>query len=721
MSRDQNPLVIIGGGCAGLSLAVHLCDAGVDRSIVIVEPRRLDDYYNDRTWCGFSTRPHRFDHLARHRWASWRFFTETACASHHAKVCQYQQIAASDFYAHCLSRLAQDARIEVLSGHSVVAVRGSQVEMIDRDGVGRSVVAGHIFDSRPPTLSEVAGGPDDTLLWQQFVGLEVETDLDAFDPSSATMMDFRTPQRGAIHFIYVLPTTSRTALVEATGFVTRPGDYDTLRDDAARYLRDILGLGAWRLSRREQGAIAMTTALLPALVAPAHINPYVTPIGIGAGAAKPSTGYAFAAIQEHSERLARAVAQNRPLRSLVPGRTVSRKLDQIFLEYLARNPSRAPGLFLRIAAGTNADRFARFMMNHGSIVDDLAVIASMPKMPFITQALRSHRLLIHPRARELPTAAPLGMATRADADNYRRIHTLVALPLIALLCTALSLAGPIPLGYQLVLLGLGLASIGMPHGAMDHRVAEVCIRPRLGARGAQCRWFFGVGYLGLSAIVLLGWATLPLFTLVAFFLYSAVHFGMGDDGHTPLAAAVFRGAVPIVLPLAIRPVESGGLLSSVAGRAVDLLPLQGALVAAALVCVIVTLVHAILYNPWRQAALVACELLLLVVANYVAPPLIAFGLYFVLLHASRHMIDLADWLSPGDVRSGLMRVGRECWPLTLITLAAMSVALVFIQRDSIEAGVVRVLFVTVSALTVPHMIVTAIAARRAVATAPAVI
>lgn len=716
MSREQDPLVIIGGGCAGLSLATHLCDAGVYQPIVIVEPRRLDDYFNDRTWCGFYTRHHRFGHLAKSRWSNWRFVTDRAEASHQSETSHYQQIAAGDFYADCLARLSKDSRVELLLGHSVLTVRGKDVETIDREGRTRCLAAGHIFDSRPPTGTEVIGGPDDTLLWQQFVGLEVETDHDDFDPAGVTMMDFRTPQRGEIHFVYVLPTTRRTALVEATGFLARPGDYDTLHDDAARYVRDILGIESWRVSRREQGMIAMTTARIPGRDALAAANPHVTSIGLGGGAAKPSTGYAFAAIQEHSEKLALAVVQNRSPRSMVPGRAVSRWLDQIFLAYLARHPSRAPELFLRIAAGTKPDRFARFMMNHGTLLDDLAVVASMPKTPFILQALRSHRVLLYPRARRTPGVMPIekaaGVGSAATADDYRRVHTLVALPLIALLCAGLWIVGPIPLGWQLALLGVGVASLGMPHGAMDHRVAEMCIKPRLGALGSQWGRLFVVGYLGLAAIVLLGWATIPLVTLVAFLLYSAVHFGLGDNGQGSVAAAVARGAVPIVLPLAIQPLESGSLLSAVAGQSVDLVPLQGVLITAAILCVLVTLVRAVGYNTPRQAALIACEVLLLIVANFAAPPLIAFGLYFVLLHASRHMIDLADWLAPGDVRRGLKRIGRECWPLTLMTLAAMSVALVFIRRDSMETSVVRVLFVTLSALTVPHMIVTSLAARR---------
>ena len=723
MSREQNPLVIIGGGCAGLSLATHLCDAGVDQRIVVVEPKRLDDYFNDRTWCGFSTRPHRFDHLANCRWSNWKFSTDTASASHHSNSYKYQQIASGDFYRDCLTRLASDPRVELRLGQSVVGIDGPDIETIGRDGERGNLTARHIFDSRPPTLRDVEGGPDDTLLWQQFVGLEVETDEDAFDSASAMMMDFRTPQRGAIHFVYVLPTTSRTALVEATGFLPKSGRYDLLDEDAARYLRGILGVATWRVIRREQGAIAMTTATIPEKVPRELVNPHVTRIGLGAGAAKPSTGYAFAAIQEHSERLTQAIVKNRSTTSLVPGRGVSRMLDQIFLAYLARNPERAPALFHRIAQGTNPQRFARFMMNHGSMVDDLAVIASMPKTPFIKQAMLSCRLLISPRRRASANDEAVRSNARSEVDEYRRIHTIVALPLIAVLLAVLALVGPMPIWVQLVLLGIGVASLGMPHGAMDHRVAEVCIKPQLnqnlGGLAARWRSTFAIGYLGLAAVVLLGWATFPLVTLVAFLAYSAVHFGLGDDEHSSLSTAVFRGAIPILLPLAIQPVEAGGLLSSVAGAWVNLVPLQGWLIAFASVCVIVTLVRGALYNAPGRATVIACEVMLLVVANFVAPPLIAFGLYFVLLHSSRHMIDLADWLSPGDVRSGLKRVGRECWPLTLMTLIAMAVALMFLSQDSMEAGVIRVLFVALSALTVPHMIVTALAARRVESGVPA--
>ena len=393
MPSDRVPIVILGGGCAGLSLAIHLSSLGLDDDIVIVEPRTRSEYLNDKTWCGFSTRNTIFDQIANVSWKSWLIEGETDRLRHvNSKYC-YQRIASADFYQHCFDSLAQNLRVSIVFGATDISCHGQRVEFTPPAQNGnvqpsRTVLASHVFDSRPVLPLDLRGRPQDVLLWQQFVGLEVETDHDVFDPDSAVLMDFRTPQRGAIHFMYVLPISKRKALVEATGFVQEPAPFGPYQDDVARYLGRAHGLGPgdWRECRREQGIIPMTTARLER-----HPYPGVTRIGVAGGAAKPSTGYAFAAIQQHSRRIAESLVKG-TLDDRLPGRLVSLLLDQVFLSYLSKYPSRAPELFLRIARGTSPDRFARFMMNHGDWRDDLAVIAAMPKWPFIVEAFRSRAI-----------------------------------------------------------------------------------------------------------------------------------------------------------------------------------------------------------------------------------------------------------------------------------------------------------------------------------------
>src|SRR5690606_37462717 len=97
-------------------------------------------------------------------------------------------------------------------------------------------------------------------------------------------------------------------------------------------------------------------------------------IGIAGGHAKPSTGYAFVAVQRFARRLAAALAQTplpptprvRPLRTEL--------LDAVFLHYLARHPANAPGLFRRMFERVPSARLIRFLSDKGTPLDDLRVM-----------------------------------------------------------------------------------------------------------------------------------------------------------------------------------------------------------------------------------------------------------------------------------------------------------------------------------------------------------
>ncbi len=56
-------IIIIGAGCAGLSLAWQLTQRGLSgRNVVLLEPRT--EYGRDRTWCFWNVLPHDFDAAA---------------------------------------------------------------------------------------------------------------------------------------------------------------------------------------------------------------------------------------------------------------------------------------------------------------------------------------------------------------------------------------------------------------------------------------------------------------------------------------------------------------------------------------------------------------------------------------------------------------------------------------------------------------------------------
>jgi Brp/Blh family beta-carotene 15,15'-monooxygenase len=315
------------------------------------------------------------------------------------------------------------------------------------------------------------------------------------------------------------------------------------------------------------------------------------------------------------------------------------------------------------------------------------------------------------------------------AAEARRIQTAVALILTAGLLAVIGLLMPVSAGIQIATVGLSVLVFGIPHGAMDHRVAEWVLRDRL-----QQRWapVFAATYCGLALLMLLIWRLAPVAALVIFLILGAFHFGLGDiespkkklGRGTLLLFAFTRGVLPIALPIVFHRAEVttlfGWLMPQPAGA--TLLPMSliyPAAVSLVVASFLVQLAHCLVNrNPGEIG-----ELLLLALVASILPPLIGFAVYFGLWHSPRHIIELASWRVrqlPGDpldtgrdvlsFKTGLRQVALEAIPLTLLTWVMMAAAFALAARSSsVDATTVRVIFISLSALTVPHMLLTAAA------------
>lgn len=347
---------IIGAGCAGLSLAVHLVEAGFREPLDLYD-ERLHFEDDDRTWCAFRVDAHRFAGCVSKRWNRVSVRAEGKNALALLRDHPYEHIAARDFYAEALRVLRAAENVTLHLGESVEALPGARIRT--REGI-RSY--GHVFDSS----LQLEALPDG--LWQTFSGALVETEEPRFDPSTATLMDFDVglPRPDALQFRYLLPFDRHRALVEDTYF-------GRSRVQAGASLGPWLQeLGPHRVLRRESGTLPMSIGL-----GRGH-SQGVTPIGLAAGAAKPSSGYAFDFIQRHSRALVRD-----------PKAPVARTqgvlaLDQILLDELVRRPRLGATLFRRMFQRNEGDRIARFMMEGASALDMAAIMASVPSLRLVS-------------------------------------------------------------------------------------------------------------------------------------------------------------------------------------------------------------------------------------------------------------------------------------------------------------------------------------------------
>jgi lycopene beta-cyclase len=362
-AETVHDIAIIGGGLAGLSLAVRLARPQFRHlGIVLIEPRRA--YARDHTWSCWSVRDHPFTAITT-RWESWLVASETRTVRRGAPGITYGAIAADAFYALALKIIGGAPWITRLNAGADSLRELPDRVMIEAEG---TIQARQVFDARPPATASNSG------LRQIFLGQEIEAGHDVFDPSAAMLMDFRLPPSPApgVHFMYVLPSSPRRALVEDTWFV-RPGvtppDH---RAAIAAYLAHHHRLAEFGVSFEEHGDLPMDPDFTPPDESRIH------PIGAASGALRPATGYAFLAIQAQCDQIAAALAADGRLATTVRRPVTVRAMDRLLLASLRRAPAQAPEIFGRLFSRCPPARLVRFLSDRGSRLDNAFVAANTP-------------------------------------------------------------------------------------------------------------------------------------------------------------------------------------------------------------------------------------------------------------------------------------------------------------------------------------------------------
>ena len=108
-------------------------------------------------------------------------------------------------------------------------------------------------------------------------------------------------------------------------------------------------------------------------------------LGLGGGAARPSTGYAFSRIQAQADRVVAALTRGEVPDTSIDSR-MTRFMDRVFLQVLATAPDRGPALFECLFRNAPEDRLERFLSGSTRAADRLWVMASLPPLPFLRAA-----------------------------------------------------------------------------------------------------------------------------------------------------------------------------------------------------------------------------------------------------------------------------------------------------------------------------------------------
>lgn len=307
---------------------------------------------------------------------------------------------------------------------------------------------------------------------------------------------------------------------------------------------------------------------------------------------------------------------------------------------------------------------------------------------------------------------------RTQSSLFRRVrlYSRIAVATATLLSIIFSSSlGRDSLNWQVVMAAVALG-VGIPHGALDHLVTLKNAAPLK-------MTIFILVYVAVALAAI--WAILQwnIWGFIAVVLMSSLHFGVGDSAFiaeldrlekregSPIPVWAYAGAaglLPVVIPLVNE--RSTQALEKINSNLIEWhfgytqeIQLFVALIALLSFTVLII----------RKRLSEIFDLVLLGALASFAPPLVAFSVYFGCWHAMRHTARLTSLLT-GSQKAYERGSELDAFKAAVIPgLPALVGTIVFViilavvSDQGISSSFLWLALVTVWALTVPHMIVTA--------------
>jgi len=342
--------VIIGGGCAGLSLAYELeiYEKLKNKTLAIIEPRT--EYKRDKTWSFWKVFNHNFEDCVKKSWEEFSIKTSSNSKVINCSSFPYQSIDSGIFYKKINERLAKNKNIKFFKNLKELNINNS-----------------FIFNSVPSNHDKKFN------LWQHFRGVEIETKENFFNEKIVNLMDFDCEQRNNVHFFYILPFNKKKAMIETTWLSK---DDEKLKDYESQikiYL-DNIGVKDYTVKFNEEGAI-------PLFHPKNQKEKNRINIGTAGGMTRLSTGYTFLNIQEHSRYIRMNIENIQSTKKYDIGKKYE-FLDKIFLKVLESHADKMPYIFFSMF-NVPSNTAIKFLSNKSNIFEDFNIISKMPKWIFL--------------------------------------------------------------------------------------------------------------------------------------------------------------------------------------------------------------------------------------------------------------------------------------------------------------------------------------------------
>ncbi|MEP9369689.1 lycopene beta-cyclase CrtY [Xanthobacter sp. VNH20] len=371
-------MVLVGGGLANVLLALRLKQARPELKLALLEAGA--QIGGNHTWSFHQTdvTPTQLDFLKPLITSRWQGHSVRFPSRRRALAGGYASIAS-----HRLAQVAQDSLGAAIRTHAPVAELHADRVVLEG---GETISARAVVDGRGPGES-----PHLVLGYQKFLGLEVRLAA-PHGLAGPVIMDATVSQLDGYRFVYLLPFTADTVLIEDTYYADGPGlDPGALR---ARILAYAAAQG-WQVAeilREEEGILPI--ALGGDLEAFWRAGPPgVVRSGLRAALFHPTTGYSLPDAMGLADLVAtRADLSGPALADLVKHHAFATWERRSFFRLLNRMLFRAAAPAQRYTVlqrfyGLPEPLIARFYAARLTLADKARILTGRPPVP-LRAALR---------------------------------------------------------------------------------------------------------------------------------------------------------------------------------------------------------------------------------------------------------------------------------------------------------------------------------------------
>ena len=258
-----------------------------------------------------------------------------------------------------------------------------------------------------------------------------------------------------------------------------------------------------------------------------------------------------------------------------------------------------------------------------------------------------------------------------------------------------------------------ILTVGISHGSLDHLKGGKI----LNIFKINKKSLFYLSYILISLFIIFIWIIFPLLMLIIFLIIASYHFGKEDSdflvnkkNYLNEFFYFLKGLLIIVAPLMFHFDETINIFKLLLVENEKFYVFLG-FIENSKILFIIFLISMIGYFYFfiKNFKIANFSLYLdffsILILNYFLNPLIAFTIYFCLLHSCRHTISLAVELNSNNLKKGLLEFIKKALPLTIITAILFILSLFILSNYYVlDDAILKVIFIGLASLTFPHIL-----------------